>query len=229
MICPKCGADETSQHTYCTKCGAALSPAPAEAVVSKKLKKGWIVGVSMGMVVLIAVMILFFVLHQSKNSSDSFALECGNFSFTYGMTVDRDALLEDYEAEQIQNNVLRLKSGDNLLLREDESTGTWYVVAMITRTSELGGLRIGDSTDKVFERYPEMRGSAESSGSYTLYYYEGQVYTPETYQQLLRDVQNNGEAVQEMKTEVKMYSVLMKENAVAAIFYGDVQALTMMR
>ena len=94
----------------------------------------------------------------------------------------------------------------------------------------MEGLKIGNSTDKVFERYPEMRGSAENSGPYTLYYYEGQVYTPETYQQLRWEAQKNGmQAVQEMKTEVKMHSVLMKEDAVAAISSGDVQALTMMK
>lgn len=142
----------------------------AAAPVQKKSKKGLIIGLSLGgvLLILVTVVILFASgLFNSTSSSPFPVLKVEQTQIYYGE--DLDQLEEAFpNIEKITESIYSLeRSGDQsvgCLVRADKERGETKLVQWITTMNNTGlanGISIGDSYEKISTKYPDAMCSTE--------------------------------------------------------------------
>ena len=199
MFCSKCGNQLKDGDRFCAKCGASVlqqtepqekpaaepvySQVPVEgraevqtlehrvaAPVQKKSKKGLIIGLSLGgvLLVLVTVVIMFASgLFNSASSSPFPVLDTGKTQIYYGENFD--SLEKEFpNKEEKRGSYYSLeRSGDqsvSCLVRADKETGETKLVQWITTMNNTGlanGISIGDSYERISTKYPDAMCSTE--------------------------------------------------------------------
>ena len=199
MFCSKCGNQLKDGDRFCAKCGASVlqqtepqekpaaepvySQVPVEgraevqtlehrvaAPVQKKSKKGLIIGLSLGgvLLVLVTVVIMFASgLFNSASSSPFPVLDTGKTQIYYGENFD--SLEKEFpNKEEKRGSYYSLeRSGDqsvSCLVRADKETGETKLVQWITTMNNTGlanGISIGDSYERILAEYPDAMCSTE--------------------------------------------------------------------
>ena len=199
MFCSKCGNQLKDGDRFCTKCGTPVvkqkepqecpvtepdypySPAAggmaaqpvyhqAAASVQKKSKKGLIIGLSLGgvLLILVTVVILFASgLFNSASSSPFPVLDTGKTQIYYGENFD--SLEKEFpNKEEKRGSYYSLeRSGDqsvSCLVRADKETGETKLVHWSTNMDHTGianRISIGDSYERILAEYPDAICSTE--------------------------------------------------------------------
>ena len=158
----------------------------AAAPVQKKSKKGLIIGLSLGgmLLILVTVVILFASgLFNSASSSPFPVLDTGKTQIYYGENFD--SLEKEFpNKEEKRGSYYSLeRSGDqrvSCLVRADKETGETKLVLWRTNMDHTGlanGISIGDSYERILAEYPDAMCSTEMVyGSSSL----AHKYNPET-------------------------------------------------
>ena len=184
----------------------------AAAPVQKKSKKGLIIGLSLGgvLLVLVTVVIMFASgLFNSASSSPFPVLDTGKTQIYYGENFD--SLEKEFpNKEEKRGSYYSLeRSGDQsvgCLVRADKETGETKLVLWRTNMDHTGlanGISIGDSYEKILTEYPDAMCSTEmvygrlahkynpetdSRVSFVVYMDEnGNTYSPVEYEQKRAD------------------------------------------
>ena len=155
----------------------------AAAPVQKKSKKGLIIGLSLGgvLLVLVTVVIMFASgLFNSASSSPFPVLDTGKTQIYYGENFD--SLEKEFpNKEEKRGSYYSLeRSGDqsvSCLVRADKETGETKLVQWITTMNNTGlanGISIGDSYERILTEYPDAMCSTEVA------YGAPRKYNPET-------------------------------------------------
>ena len=142
----------------------------AAAPVQKKSKKGLIIGLSLGgvLLVLVTVVIMFASgLFNSASSSPFPVLDTGKTQIYYGENFD--SLEKEFpNKEEKRGSFYSLeRSGDqsvSCLVRADKETGETKLVQWITTMNNTGltnGISIGDSYERILAEYPDAMCSTE--------------------------------------------------------------------
>ena len=142
----------------------------AAAPVQKKSKKGLIIGLSLGgvLLVLVTVVIMFASgLFNSASSSPFPVLDTGKTQIYYGENFD--SLEKEFpNKEEKRGSVYSLeRSGDqsvSCLVRADKETGETKLVHWMTNMDHTGianGISIGDSYERILAEYPDAMCSTE--------------------------------------------------------------------
>ena len=142
----------------------------AAAPVQKKSKKGLIIGLSLGgvLLVLVTVVIMFASgLFNSASSSPFPVLDTGKTQIYYGENFD--SLEKEFpNKEEKRGSYYSLeRSGDQsvgCLVRADKERGETKLVQWITTMNNTGlanGISIGDSYEKISTKYPDAMCSTE--------------------------------------------------------------------
>ena len=142
----------------------------AAAPVQKKSKKGLIIGLSLGgvLLVLVTVVIMFASgLFNSASSSPFPVLDTGKTQIYYGENFD--SLEKEFpNKEEKRGSFYSLeRSGDqsvSCLVRADKETGETKLVQWITTMNNTGltnGISIGDSYERISAEYPDAMCSTE--------------------------------------------------------------------
>ena len=142
----------------------------AAAPVQKKSKKGLIIGLSLGgmLLILVTVVILFASgLFNSASSSPFPVLDTGKTQIYYGENFD--SLEKEFpNKEEKRGSYYSLeRSGDqsvNCLVRADKETGETKLVRWRTNMDHTGlanGISIGDSYERILAEYPDAMCSTE--------------------------------------------------------------------
>ena len=140
------------------------------APVQKKSKKGLIIGLSLGgvLLVLVTVVIMFASgLFNSASSSPFPVLDTGKTQIYYGENFDQ--LEEAFpNIEKVTESIYSLeRSGDqsvSCLVRADKETGETKLVYWKTNMDHTGianGISIGDSYERILAEYPDAMCSTE--------------------------------------------------------------------
>ena len=182
------------------------------AASGKKSKKGLIIGLSLGgvLLVLVTVVIMFASgLFNSASSSPFPVLDTGKTQIYYGENFD--SLEKEFpNKEEKRGSYYSLEqSGDqrvSCLVRADKETGETKLVLWRTNMDHTGlanGISIGDSYEKILTEYPDAMCSTEmvygrlahkynpetdSRVSFVVYMDEnGNTYSPVEYEQKRAD------------------------------------------
>ena len=142
----------------------------AAAPVQKKSKKGLIIGLSLGgvLLVLVTVVIMFASgLFNSASSSPFPVLDTGKTQIYYGENFD--SLEKEFpNKEEKRGSFYSLeRSGDqsvSCLVRADKETGETKLVHWTTNMDHTGianGISIGDSYERILAEYPDAMCSTE--------------------------------------------------------------------
>ena len=142
----------------------------AAAPVQKKSKKGLIIGLSLGgvLLVLVTVVIMFASgLFNSASSSPFPVLDTGKTQIYYGENFD--SLEKEFpNKEEKRGSFYSLeRSGDqsvSCLVRADKETGETKLVHWMTNVDHTGianGISIGDSYERILAEYPDAMCSTE--------------------------------------------------------------------
>ena len=142
----------------------------AAAPVQKKSKKGLIIGLSLGgvLLVLVTVVIMFASgLFNSASSSPFPVLDTGKTQIYYGENFD--SLEKEFpNKEEVRGSVYSLeRSGDqhlNCIVRVNKETGERKLVYWRTTMNNTGltnGILIGDSYERISAEYPDAMCSTE--------------------------------------------------------------------
>ena len=142
----------------------------AAAPVQKKSKKGLIIGLSLGgvLLVLVTVVIMFASgLFNSASSSPFPVLDTGKTQIYYGENFD--SLEKEFpNKEEKRGSYYSLeRSGDqsvSCLVRADKETGETKLVLWRTNMDHTGlanGISIGDSYERILAEYPDAMCSTE--------------------------------------------------------------------
>ena len=142
----------------------------AAAPVQKKSKKGLIIGLSLGgvLLVLVTVVIMFASgLFNSASSSPFPVLDTGKTQIYYGENFD--SLEKEFpNKEEKRGSFYSLeRSGDqsvSCLVRADKETGETKLVHWMTNMDHTGianGISIGDSYERILAEYPDAMCSTE--------------------------------------------------------------------
>ena len=142
----------------------------AAAPVQKKSKKGIIIGLSLGgvLLVLVTVVIMFASgLFNSASSSPFPVLDTGKTQIYYGENFD--SLEKEFpNKEEKRGSFYSLeRSGDqsvSCLVRADKETGETKLVHWMTNMDHTGianGISIGDSYERILAEYPDAMCSTE--------------------------------------------------------------------
>ena len=142
----------------------------AAAPVQKKSKKGIIIGLSLGgvLLVLVTVVIMFASgLFNSASSSPFPVLDTGKTQIYYGENFD--SLEKEFpNKEEKRGSFYSLeRSGDqsvSCLVRADKETGETKLVHWTTNMDHTGianGISIGDSYERILAEYPDAMCSTE--------------------------------------------------------------------
>ena len=156
----------------------------AAAPVQKKSKKGLIIGLSLGgvLLVLVTVVIMFASgLFNSASSSPFPVLDTGKTQIYYGENFD--SLEKEFpNKEEKRGSFYSLeRSGDqsvSCLVRADKETGETKLVQWITTMNNTGltnGISIGDFYERISAEYPDAMCSTEMG-----YGSSAHKYNPET-------------------------------------------------
>ena len=156
----------------------------AAAPVQKKSKKGFIIGLSLGgvLLVLVTVVIMFASgLFNSASSSPFPVLDTGKTQIYYGENFD--SLEKEFpNKEEKRGSFYSLeRSGDqsvSCLVRADKETGETKLVHWMTNMDHTGlanGISIGDSYERILAEYPDAMCSTEMG-----YGSSAHKYNPET-------------------------------------------------
>ena len=156
----------------------------AAAPVQKKSKKGLIIGLSLGgvLLVLVTVVIMFASgLFNSASSSPFPVLDTGKTQIYYGENFD--SLEKEFpNKEEKRGSFYSLeRSGDqsvSCLVRADKETGETKLVHWMTNMDHTGlanGISIGDSYERILAEYPDAMCSTEMG-----YGSSAHKYNPET-------------------------------------------------
>ena len=156
----------------------------AAASVQKKSKKGLIIGLSLGgvLLVLVTVVIMFASgLFNSASSSPFPVLDTGKTQIYYGENFD--SLEKEFpNKEEKRGSYYSLeRSGDQsvgCLVRADKETGETKLVLWSTNMDHTGlanGISIGDSYERILTEYPDAMCSTEMA-----YGISAHKYNPET-------------------------------------------------
>ena len=156
----------------------------AAAPVQKKSKKGLIIGLSLGgvLLVLVTVVIMFASgLFNSASSSPFPVLDTGKTQIYYGENFD--SLEKEFpNKEEVRGSVYSLeRSGDqhlNCIVRVNKETGERKLVYWRTTMNNTGltnGISIGDSYERILAEYPDAMCSTEMG-----YGSSAHKYNPET-------------------------------------------------
>ena len=255
MFCPNCGSKLPENVNFCPECGTKLMAAPQAQPVQvppvqqvapaqpevpaeqPAPKKGLIIGLSAAAALLlgvVAAVALFFALSGPQEPAVTYK----GMTFTYGMEVDFDALerkFPDLEYLGSYDNVVRL-GGVNLITREDEETGKTILVGVIVvgeSSAKMDGVRVGDSESSfrmVFRQADHPISPVDTvvdSLHYSYYIYEGEVYHPGPFGEILSEANRSGdnERIQALNTETLMFSATVRDGEVVSMAFGDILAL----
>lgn len=155
----------------------------AAAPVQKKSKKGLIIGLSLGgvLLVLVTVVILFASgLFNSASSSPFPVLDTGKTQIYYGENFDSLEKEFPNKEEKRGSNYSLERSGDqrvSCLVRADKETGETKLVRWTTDMDHTGianRISIGDSYERILAEYPDAMCSTEVG------YGAPRKYNPET-------------------------------------------------
>lgn len=139
--------------------------------VQKKSKKGLIIGLSAGgvlLVVVTAVILVALGLFNPASSTPFPILEAGQTQIFYGE--DFDQLEEDFpNMENTRTSTYVLKRSENqcvaCYVRTDKETGETRLVLWMTTMNHTGivnGISMGDSYERILEEYPDAMCSTET-------------------------------------------------------------------
>ena len=218
----------------------------AAAPVQKKSKKGLIIGLSLGgvLLVLVTVVIMFASgLFNSASSSPFPVLDTGKTQIYYGENFD--SLEKEFpNKEEKRGSYYSLeRSGDqsvSCLVRADKETGETKLVLWRTNMDHTGlanGISIGDSYEKILTEYPDAMCSTEvaygaprkynpetdSRVSFVVYMDEnGNTYSPVEYEQKRADsIREQGNF-----DLAKWYALdfTVENGQITQIIFGDLRA-----
>ena len=256
MFCSKCGNQLKDGDRFCAKCGASVlqqtepqekpaaepvySQVPVEgraevqtlehrvaAPVQKKSKKGLIIGLSLGgvLLVLVTVVIMFASgLFNSASSSPFPVLDTGKTQIYYGENFD--SLEKEFpNKEEKRGSYYSLEqSGDQsvgCLVRADKERGETKLVQWITTMNNTGlanGISIGDSYERILAEYPDAMCSTEM-----VYGRLAHKYNPETDSRVSFVVymDENGNTYSPVEYEKKRFDSIREQgNFDLAKWYG---------
>ena len=198
----------------------------AAAPVQKKSKKGLIIGLSLGgvLLVLVTVVIMFASgLFNSASSSPFPVLDTGKTQIYYGENFD--SLEKEFpNKEEKRGSYYSLeRSGDqrvSCLVRADKETGETKLVQWITTMNNTGlanGISIGDSYEKILTEYPDAMCSTEM-----VYGSLAHKYNPETDSRVSFVVymDENGNTYSPVEYEKKRADRISEGNFDFAKWYG---------
>ena len=256
MFCSKCGNQLKDGDRFCAKCGASVlqqtepqekpaaepvySQVPVEgraevqtlehrvaAPVQKKSKKGLIIGLSLGgvLLVLVTVVILFASgLFNPAPSSPFPVLKVEQTQIYYGENFD--SLEKEFpNKEEKRGSYYSLeRSGDQrvrCLVRADKETGETKLVCWTTDMDHTGianRISIGDSYERILAEYPDAMCSTEM-----VYGRLAHKYNPETDSRVSFVVymDENGNTYSPVEYEKKRFDSIREQgNFDLAKWYG---------
>ena len=198
----------------------------AAAPVQKKSKKGLIIGLSLGgvLLVLVTVVIMFASgLFNSASSSPFPVLDTGKTQIYYGENFD--SLEKEFpNKEEKRGSFYSLeRSGDqsvSCLVRADKETGETKLVHWTTNMDHTGlanGISIGDSYERILAEYPDAMCSTEMG-----YGSSAHKYNPETDSRVSFVVymDENGNTYSPVEYEKKRADRISEGNFDFAKWYG---------
>ena len=199
----------------------------AAAPVQKKSKKGLIIGLSLGgvLLVLVTVVIMFASgLFNSASSSPFPVLDTGKTQIYYGENFDYLENEFPNMKEQKRKFFYSLeRSGDQsvrCLVRADKETGETKLVLWMTDMDHTGlanGISIGDSYERILAEYPDAMCSTEVA------YGAPRKYNPETDSRVSFVVymDENGNTYSPVEYEKKRFDSIREQgNFDLAKWYG---------
>ena len=215
----------------------SVQPEVPAQPVKKKSKKGLIIGLSVGggvLVILLAVIVAVFVLLGGGKTP---TMTYKGMTFSYGMEIDLDKLERKFpEMEVVGRGTYWLDDGVAIFLRQDERTGKMKLAAVYLNqesSAKMNGVSIGDSERSFCAAFPQADhpispdGTVVISLDYSFYIYEGEVYHPGPFGELLYEAQRSGddEKIRALNTETLMFSATVRDGEVVYMAFGDIFAL----
>ncbi len=171
----------------------------------------------------VAAMLLF-----CSGSSDMPVLKLPDRTYFCGMPLEKtEALFEfayQYNAEILTRTVDGEECVSAYCLSKD------WPDSKPNRIGSLGGLRLGDSEEKLLRKYPMAsvgglklgrRGTDENETweTFTVYYYDGKVFSPEEYNALLESTSESDADMIFVRSHA--LAVLTVDDEIISIQFGD--------